>query len=278
MSVGIFLLILIAALLHAIWNAIIKFGDDKFQGMLVLSLIQGGIGVIMAMSLAWPQGDVWLWLMASGVIHSAYKIFLSYAYERGDLSRVYPIARGTAPMLVAVVGAFLLPDIVAAREYLGILLVGLGIVLMARGVFTQGESARMLPFALASALATAGYSLVDGMGARASGSATVFVAWMFAIDGAIFSLWGLSQRGTAVLRATPKMWGLGAAAGLASFGAYLIVVFAMTLAPIALVTALRETSVLFAVLIGVLFFREKADTGKLVAAALIVAGVVLTRI
>ena len=128
------------AVLHASWNAIIRLGRDKVQGMLLLSVSQGLMGVAMAASLPLPHGITWLWLAASAVFHSAYKIFLTFAYERGDLSRVYPIARGTAPMIVAVVGAFMLPDLMANRDYLGIALVGLGIILMARGVFTNGEA------------------------------------------------------------------------------------------------------------------------------------------
>lgn len=278
MSAGVFFAVLFAAALHASWNAIIRFGSDKFQGMLLLSISQGLMGLGMAFFYPLPQGQTWFWLGASVTFHTAYKMFLTFAYQHGDLSRVYPIARGTAPMIVALVGAFVLADVVAPMEYLGILLVGAGILLMARGVFTNGEPRSLLPFAFGSALATAGYSLVDGTGARVSGDATMYVAWLFLLDGALFLIWGLVYRGPRAIPIGARVWGLGVAAGGASYGAYWIAVWAMTVAPIALVTALRETSVLFAVLIGVLFFREPADLGKVIAAILIVIGIVLTRI
>jgi len=278
MSFAVFLAVMGGAVLHASWNAIIRLGRDKVQGMLLLSVTQGVMGLAMAASLPLPSGATWFWLAASAVFHSAYKMFLTFAYERGDLSRVYPIARGTAPMIVAVVGAFMLSDLMASRDYFGIALVGLGIILMARGVFTNGESRALLPYAFASSLATAGYSLVDGVGARVAGDATLFVAWMFLLDGVIFLVWALALRGRAVLPRDLKTWGLGTLGGAASYGSYWIAVWAMTVAPIALVAALRETSVLFAVLIGVVFFHERADRGKLVAAGLIVAGIVLTRL
>lgn len=267
-----------AAALHASWNAIIRFGEDKVQGMLLLSVTQGLMGLGLALGLTWPGGTTWLWLAGSTVLHTAYKVFLTSAYQRGDLSRVYPIARGTAPMIVAVVGALVLTDVVSGREYLGILLLGCGILAMAHGVFTGGESRKLLPFAFASAVATAGYSLVDGVGARASGDPTVFVAWLFFLDGSLFGLWALAIRGRGVVPMRAGLWGLGAIAGAASYGAYWIVVWAMTVAPIALVAALRETSILFAVLIGLLFFRERAGPGKVLAAGLIVTGVMLMRL
>jgi len=278
MSFGIFLAVMFAAVLHASWNAIIKFGHNKLQGMMVLSVSQGLMGLAIVVVYPLPRVEAWGWLLASGILHTLYKVFLTFAYQRGDLSRVYPIARGTAPMLVALIGAYFLDDEMRGTDYVGIFLVGCGILLMARGVFTNGESRALIPFALASAMATAGYSLVDGVGARISGDAWLYVAWLFVLDGVIFLTLGLLHSGHHVLSKNTKAWGLGTVAGAASFGAYAIAVWAMTVAPIALVTALRETSVLFAVVIGLVFFREKADRGKLVAAAVIACGIALTRI
>ncbi|KAE9627375.1 EamA family transporter [Parasedimentitalea maritima] len=278
MSATIFLAVMFAAFLHAGWNALVKTGGDKFQAMFILSTSQGAMGLLMALVLPMPQGQVWLWLLASGLVHSLYKFFLTSAYEHGDLSRVYPIARGLAPMLVALAGVFFLSDQLSVLEYVGIAALGCGIIAMARGVFSNGESQHMLRFAFASALMTACYSLIDGLGARAAGDATVFVAWMFLIDGVIFGSWALWRRGQSVLSARRRVWLRGCMAGGASLGAYWIAVWAMTQAPIALVTALRETSILFAVLIGVVVFREKFDRAKAAATVLIVGGVVLTRI
>lgn len=278
MSVGIFLAVLFAAFLHAGWNALIKQGSDKLGGMLMLSVAHAVLALPLALVSPWPAVEVWPWLIGSGLIHFAYQVFLMLAYQHGDLSRVYPIARGTAPMIVLLVGAFLLDDAISGREVAGILLVGAGILTMAHGVFRHGESRRMLPFALGSACATAGYSLTDGMGARVAGDATLYIGWLMMISGSLFTAFTFAWKGMAPMQQSPRAWGRGFVAAGASLGAYWIAVWAMTVAPIALVAALRETSVLFAVGLGIVLFGERRDRGKLMAAAMIVAGVILTRL
>ena len=278
MTFWVFAAVIGAALLHATWNALIKLGTDKMTSMLILTLVQGGFGLCIAMTRPLPDSYVWLWLLGSGVFHSAYKLFLGYAYEQGDLSRVYPIARGAAPMVVLLISALFLADQIAGMEYLGIVVLGAGILMMARGVFSSGESRKLVPLALGSAMATAGYSLVDGLGARISGDAVAYVAWLFVMDALFFTPICVALRGRTVIYASPRVWAVGAVAAMASYGAYAIAVWAMTLAPIALVAALRETSILFAVVIGWIVFGERMDRQKILAAGLIVAGVALTRL
>lgn len=278
MTLTVFLAVLFAAFLHASWNAIIKLGVSKLSSMLIMTLVQGGAGGVVAMTRDWPNAEVWLWLLASGVFHSAYKLFLAFAYERGDLSRVYPIARGAAPMIVIVVSALFLADVIAPLEYLGVFVLGAGILAMARGVFAMDENTKLVPLALGSAMMTAGYSLVDGLGARVSGDVVMYVAWLFLLDAVFFTPVCLALRGRTVFVADMRAWGWGSVAALASYGAYAIAVWAMTVAPIALVAALRETSILFAVLIGWLVFGERLGLQKAIAAGLIVAGVALTRL
>jgi drug/metabolite transporter (DMT)-like permease len=278
MSIGVFLAVLFAALLHASWNAIIKFGEDKMQGMIILSIAHGLIGLCVTLVFPAPAPEAWGWLGASVLFHLVYKFCLTTAYRFGDLGRVYPLARGTAPAIVLAVGFFILPDEITALQIAAVVLLAFGIVQMARGVFAMGESRRLLPFALGSALGTAGYSISDGMGARASGDASGYVGWLFMGDAVLFTLWGLRRRGLGTLPRSGRIWALGLAAGAGSVGAYWIAVWAMTVAPIALVTALRETSVMFAVLIGMAVLGERADARKLIAAVFIVAGVILIRI
>jgi drug/metabolite transporter (DMT)-like permease len=256
MSLPVLLAVLAAALLHAGWNALIKTGGDKQTGMLMLTLGNAAIGAVVVALRPLPIPEAWPWIVGSALIHTTYQLFLAYAYEHGDLSRVYPIARGTAPLIVTIVGAFALADAVTATEYFGIFVLGLGIMTMARGVFSSGESRRMLPFALGAAVTTAGYSLVDGTGARVSGDAFAYVGWLLILAAVFYVPLILVLRGRRVLRATPRGWGLGLVAAAASYIAYAVVVWAMTQAPIALVTALRETSILFAVLIGWALFGE----------------------
>lgn len=279
MSAFVFFSVLGAALLHAGWNALIRIVASKVTTMLVMTLVQGGIGATLVLLLHdWPTGEVWMWLAASGVFHAGYKIFLAFAYEHGDLSRVYPLARGTAPLIVLGVSAVLLAEDLRTLDVIAILILGLGILAMGRGVFTAGESRRLVPLAIASAAMTAGYSIVDGLGARVAGNAAMFVAWLFVLDALFFTPTVLYLRGRSVMRASLGVWALGSVAAVFSYAAYAIAVWAMTEAPIALVTALRETSILFAVLIGWLAFGERMDRTKALAAMLIVAGVILTRL
>jgi drug/metabolite transporter (DMT)-like permease len=277
-TLGVFLAVLGAAFLHALWNALIKLGTSKVGGMVILSIVEVPIGLTVVMLTPAIDPAAVPWVIAAGCTHFAYKFFLTYAYDRGDLSRVYPIARGAAPMVVALVGAAFLADAVSGQEYLAIMVLAGGILLMARGVFTSGEDRRLLPFALGSALATAGYTLIDGMGARVSGSAAAYVAWVFVADGTFFTLGMLALKGWGVIPRNGKAWRMGAVASAASYGAYAISIWTMTLAPIAVVAALRETSILFAVLIGWLVFGEQMTRDKALAAGVIVAGVILMRL
>ena len=278
MSLGIFLAVLGSAFLHALWNALIKLGTSKVGGMVILSIVEVPIGLLVVALCAPIDRAAVPWVIAAGCTHFAYKFFLTYAYDRGDLSRVYPIARGAAPMVVALVGAVFLADAVSAQEYLAIAVLAAGILLMARGVFASGEDRRLLPFALGSACATATYTLIDGMGSRVSGVPVAYVAWVFVADGTFFTLGMLALRGWDVIPRNLHAWRMGSFASAASFGAYGVSIWAMSYAPIAVVAALRETSILFAVLIGWLIFGEKMTGEKAIASLVIVAGVVLTRL
>jgi len=232
----------------------------------------------MVIWLPLPGPEVWPWLIASGIIHMFYQLFLAYAYEQGDLSRVYPISRGSAPLIVLGVSALFLSDVITGAEYLGIAILGLGIVTMASGALMSGESRKLIPYALGAACATAGYTLVDGIGARISGAPWAYVGWLLALSAVFFVPAALFLKGRDVIRAPWSIWKKGIIPAGASLAAYGIVVWAMTHAPIALVAALRETSILFAVLIGWLVFGEKMGGLKALAALLIVSGVALTRL
>jgi drug/metabolite transporter (DMT)-like permease len=277
MSIGIFTAVLFAAILHAAWNAIVKFGTDKLQGMVLLSIAHALIGLAMVLAFPLPDRASLIWLILSVILHLAYKTFLTLAYQKGDLSRVYPISRGTAPVMVLIVSLLLLNDKFTQWQVAGVALIGLGILLMARGVFAHGERRDLLPYALAAAMGTAGYTLADGIGARLSMSPSAYIGWIFLLDASMFTVWALTFKGLKVIPKEPRVLALGLLAGTASVGAYWIAVWAMTVAPIALVAALRETSVLFAVLIGVFFLKEKADKGKIISALVIVLGVILMR-
>ena len=278
MEFQVFLAVLFAAVLHASWNAVIRRGSDRFQGMLLMTLTQGVMGLALALFVPLPSGIIWVWVLGSGALHTAYKLFLAGAYQHGDLSRVYPIARGAAPMMVVLGGFFLLPDSVEIKEYLGIALIGVGVMMMANGVFRSGETRSLIPLALGSAVCTAGYTLIDGMGARVAGNATMFTAWLFVFDAMFFTIFAGATRGRRVFVASRRAWIIGTIAGVLSLTTYWIAVWAMTVAPIALVAAVRETSVLFAAIIGVVILKEKTSVGKIIAVLVIVAGIVIIRL
>ncbi|WP_376877234.1 DMT family transporter [Albirhodobacter sp. R86504] len=278
MTLTVFLATLCAAFFHALWNAFLRTKGSKISAMTRLSLFEIPIGLMVVAVLPMPNLAAWPWVLAAGCVHFIYKSFLALAYEQGDLSRVYPIARGAAPMAVALFSAAFLADQIAPQGYAGIVVLGLGILLMARGIFTDGESRRLLPFALGSAAATAVYTVVDGMGARIAGDAVAYIGWTYIIDGILFAGGMTLWRGTACLRAARRDWLLACAGSIASFIAYATSIWAMTQAPIAVVAALRETSILFAVLIGWLWFGERMSRNKAIAALLIVAGVIITRL
>ena len=278
MTISIFLAVMAAALLHATWNALVKTGQDKQTAMAILTVMQSLMGILVVCFRPLPGAAVWPWLLASGLLHMFYQLFLAYAYEQGDLSRVYPISRGTAPLIVMLISIVFLSDPMTPMHYIGIVVLGLGIALMARGVFAHNESRKLLPFALGAATATAGYTLVDGLGARVSGDPIGYTGWLLIMAALFYVPSVLVLKGPNVLRAPPMAWVVIGLAGITSYIAYAIVVWAMTQAPIALVAALRETSILFAVLIGWLAFGDRMDRGKAIAACFIVAGVALTRL
>ena len=278
MTIPILLAVLGSAFLHALWNSLVKTGTSRLGAMVILSIFEVPIGLGVALFREAPALHVLPWVAASGLVHFFYKFFLTQAYARGDLSRVYPIARGTAPLVVALASGLVLADVITTTEFVGITVLGLGILMMAQGVFAQGENRRLIPFALGSAAATAAYTLIDGQGARIAGDAVGYVAWVFVVDGAGFALGALAWKGLDILPRRRQPWGVGALAGAASYAAYAISVWAMTVAPIALVAALRETSILFAVLIGWLGFGERMTRGKALAALVIVSGVMITRL
>ena len=278
MSLSIFIVILCAALLHASWNALVKNSSDKIQGMLVLTIAHGFLGVVLACFVEIPKTEAWPWLLASVFFHVIYQCLLALAYNHGNLSRVYPIARGTAPLIVLLIYFLLLKNSLVSMEILGILILGFGIFGMAQGVFANHEDLRLLPYAFGSAIATAGYTLSDGIGARISESATSYIAWLFILTVPFFITSAILLKGFIVIKIPMKTWKIGSAAGVFSFFSYWVAIWAMTKAPIPLVAALRETSILFAVLIGVFVFKEKITKQKIIAGLFILSGLVVMRL
>ena len=279
MSTGIFLAILAAALMHAGWNAIVKIGLDRLLAITLVAGSAAAVSLPLLASVDTPVPASWPWMAASIAMHIGYNIALARAYEVGDLGLVYPIARGTAPLLTAIVGTLVLHEYLTLAESAGVLSLVGGVWLMAaRGRVGNCVGPNAVVPALITSLFISGYSLSDGLGARASSTASGYTLWLFVLDGLVMIAVVAGWRGrTAIVSALPY-WRSGLIGGTLSLGAYWIVIWAMTKAPIALVAALRELSVLFAALISVAVLREPLKLSRGLAAVLIAAGVMLIRL
>jgi phosphonate utilization associated putative membrane protein len=269
--------VLFGALLHASWNALVKSSTDKALDTALIHLLGSLVAIPAALILGWPASAAWPFIMASVVIHIAYYTALTGAYRHGDLGLTYPLMRGTAPLLVALSVAITVGETLSAWSWAGVLAVSCGV--LALGLSRHAlDSPHAVGFALANAVIIAAYTVVDALGARASGHPVQYVAALFVLDGWPFALIVLSRRGAAA--AWPyarRRWPvalLGAVASLASYG---IALWAMTRAPVATVAALRETSVVFAVLLGSWLLKETLSLRRLVAIAAIAAGVMALR-
>ena len=278
MSLTVFLVVISAALLHALWNAAVKGSNDKLLGM---SAIVFGHMIPAAIALLFfelPSAESLPYMIGGLICHFGYQVFLLSAYRIGDFTQVYPIARGTGPLIVTVVSVVFLGVNLSAYELVAIGLIVMGI--MSLSIVRQGDGLRN-PRAAAMALVTgcfiAGYSLIDGLGARVSGSAVGFMSVLMVLNGVVFFIYLLFKDKTMIMRVPKEAKLVALGGGAASYVAYVLVVWAFTRAPIPLVTALRETSIIFAVLIGVFIFREKLNLAKVLSVTLSLVGAGLLR-
>jgi len=279
MSVGVTLAVLGAALLHAAWNAMLKGGRDM---MLDMAIVVAGSGLIVVPLLPFvplPAPASWPYIGTSLVIHIGYYIALVGTYRAGDLSHGYPLMRGVAPLLVAGFGALVLGELPSAWMWLGILLICGGVIGIA---FVGGASflhnRRATAWALANAALIAAYTLVDGAGVRLAGAPLSYATWMFFLDGFPYVLIVAWLRGRELLPYVRANWQRGLAGGALAVVAYAIVLWAMTRAPIAAVAALRETSVIFAAVLGTWLLKEPFGRARLAGAVAVVAGVIALKI
>lgn len=287
MDTYVVIVVLVGALLHAGWNTLIKAGGDK---ELDVALVHSLGALVCLPLLAWtglPPREAWPFLAASLCIHVAYYVTLTGAYQHGDLGATYPIMRGSAPMLVALGSATVLGESLSAAAWVGVCAITLGVMLV--GLARPAEALhhkRAVGFALANACVIAGYTFVDGSGVRvataAGSTAAAYVVLLFVLDGVPYPAlvaWRRRASGRAAMWAYVRQrWLLATLGGLASLGSYWIALWAMTRAPVAAVSALRETSVLFATVLSVLVLKERFGLQRAIGAAVIVAGVVALRL
>jgi drug/metabolite transporter (DMT)-like permease len=274
LTLGVTLAVLGAGLLHAGWNALLKSagGGDPLLDTATVVAGSTACAIVALPFVMLPLPASWPYALTSVVIHFAYYITLAQAYRTGDLSFAYPLMRGTAPLLVTLLGIVFLRELPTAQVALGILLISGGIVAIAFAQRHRHPRAAVY-WALANAGIIAIYTLVDGAGARASGNALAYVLWMTFLEGVLFLAWIRLRRGAASVAYIGAQWRRGLLGGFCSVAAYGIVLWAMTRAPVAAVAALRETSVLFAAVIGTVLLKEGFGIARLAGAASVVAGV-----
>jgi phosphonate utilization associated putative membrane protein len=269
--------VLFGALLHASWNALVKSSADKALDTALIHLLGALIALPLALVVGWPASVAWPFILASVVIHIGYYVALTGAYRHGDLGLTYPLMRGTAPLLVALSAAITVGEALSPLSWVGVLGVSCGV--LALGLSRHAlDSPRAVGFALANAVVIAAYTVVDALGARASGDPLQYVVALFVLEGWPFALMVFSQRGgAAAWRYARRRWPLATLGALASLASYGIALWAMTRAPVATIAALRETSVLFAVVLGRCFLKETLSLRRMTGIAAIVAGVMALR-
>jgi drug/metabolite transporter (DMT)-like permease len=274
LSLPVTLAVLGAALLHAGWNALLKSSSDKQLDTVAISVGAGIVGLAVAVWLPLPAESSWPWLAASAAVHILYFVFLAGAYRWGELSYVYPIMRGGGPVIVALAGAAVFGEVLGPVPMLGVALVCAGIVAFASGKADR----RATLFAAANAVVIAAYTLIDAMGARASGSPVAYAMWFFVANGIVIYVYGGLRRGAEVPRYLARNSHRILIGAVLTTGSYGVVLWAVTRAPVALVAVLRETSVLFAALMGVLLMGEKFTRRRLIATGAVLAGLITLRL
>jgi drug/metabolite transporter (DMT)-like permease len=276
----VFAAVLFAAACHAGWNAAVKKGLDPLAGTVAISIGAALVSAPLLSLVGLPAAAAWPWVIASVLIHLVYFAALIESYRAGDMGQVYPIARGSAPLLTACLSALLVGEHIGPIAWAGILLLAGGVVLMSlRGGRDLARlDRRAVAFALFTAITICAYSLTDGIGARLAGNAHAYSLTLFLGIGPVMLAYALVRGGSAVIPAMRVAWGTGLAGGALQLGSYAIAIWAMTVAPIAIVAALRETSVLFGALIAVVVLREPLRVVRIAAAVVIVVGLALIRL
>lgn len=268
--------VLLSALLHASWNAVVKSDADRLVSMGLVMIVGSLMGLIALPFVPMPQPEAWKWLIISIVIHNFYYFFLLNAYAHGDLSHVYPIARGSGPLLVAIFSGVLVGEHLADYEFAGVFLVSVGIasLALAKGL-PRGEEWRPTLYALATGVTIAAYTVADGLGVRASGDALGYIAWLNLLEGPWVFLFALWLRGPTIFLHLRKYWWRGAGGGVVATVGYGLAIWALSVGGMAHVAALRETSVLWGSLIGTLVLGESFGYRRVLAAMTVVAGLLL---
>jgi drug/metabolite transporter (DMT)-like permease len=274
LSPGVVAITLVAAVLHAVWNAVAHGIPDRLVGFALIGVAYTVIGGITALVVGLPPAAAWPFVLGSALLHVVYTLLLWASYHLGEFSQVYPVARGTAPWVVAVIEVVLGHDL-PVLQLAGVLVISLGLVSLA---LDGGRPTRSTLPALAAAVATgffiAGYTVVDA-GAVSTTPVLVYATWMFLLQGPVLPLIAVVRRGRRLRTQTLPVLLAGLGGGVVSLAAYGLILVAQTSGATAAVAALRETSIVIGAIIGTVFLGERFGRGRIIAAAVVAAGIIL---
>lgn len=271
--------VLLGALLHAAWNALIRHSSDRTRDVVLVVAAAALLSLPALALLPLPAPPSWPWLAASGAIHVVYFLLVAHAYRHAELSFAYPLMRGLAPAGTAVLAALLLAESPPAAGWLGVALVCGGVLLMAGDSWRSGGlHGRALLFPLATAATIVVYTVIDGQGARLAGNAFAYNGWLFVLTALPLLLLFIARDGRATAAYLKRHWQRGLLGGFCTLASYGLALWAMTQAPIALVAALRETSVVFGTLIAAAWLHERVARLRWIAIGLVCAGAMAIRL
>jgi phosphonate utilization associated putative membrane protein len=270
-------LVLVGALLHAGWNALVKSSTDKTLDTALIHVLCSFLALPVCWYVGLPPAEAWPFIAASLAIHVGYYFALSGAYRHGELGLTYPLMRGTAPMLVAVASMLVLGEDLSGMGALGVVLISGGVLLLGASAGLMRHRKAVL-YALSNAVLIALYTVVDAKGARISGNVVQYVAMLFVLDGWPFAVLVFLHRKGRIWAYVQGRWPLALGGAVASVGSYAIALWAMTVAPMAMVAALRETSVLFAAILGAWFLKEHWTPNRVLGTVSVVGGVMVLRL
>jgi drug/metabolite transporter (DMT)-like permease len=276
LSLSVTLAVIAAAVTHAAWNAIAHGIKDQTLAFALIGVGGIAVGIPLVIVAAMPRGDCWPYLLGSVAIHIFYNLLLMRCYRLGEFSQVYPLARGTSPLVVSILAAIFIHEHLSPPQIAGVLVVSAGLATLVLAGRRPGRAAFLA--AVGTGLTIAAYTTVDGVGVRLSGSPVGYIGWLMVLESLCVPMFAVIRRRDVLLKQPKRILLAGLAAGALSVLAYGLVLWAQTRGALAPIAALRETSVIFGAIIGTLVFREPFGRTRIAATVLVAAGIILLNV
>jgi drug/metabolite transporter (DMT)-like permease len=276
LSLAVTFAVIAAAVTHAAWNAIAHGIKDQTLAFALIGVGGIAIGIPLVIVTAVPRADAWPYLLGSVAIHVFYNLLLMQCNRLGEFSQVYPLARGTSPLVVTILAAIFVHEHLALPQVAGVLIVSAGLAVLVLAGRRPGRGA--FAAAVGTGLTIAAYTTVDGMGVRLSASPVGYIGWLMVLESLCVPMFAVYRRRGVLLKQPKRVLAAGLAAGALSVLAYGLVLWAQTRGALAPIAALRETSVIFGAIIGAMVFREPFGRTRIAATVLVAAGIVLLNV